>query len=352
MKKAKNEAAEKNMKLAENKQKNKTAENIPSEKPKSKDKNEKDLLFKKVLYGYDPEEVAAYIDELTQTLESSTRLHESKLSSIKEELVLSNRERDSYGEKYRDCKAKLEAALNKEKPAAVLPAAEEKADRIPELEAVVEALKNKLEKAEAENVRLREMTEQNEQSAFDEYLSKIASLENENRQISLQSDALRRENGELLAASQKYDGLFSEYNGILAQLEKKKAELASKEEEAVLLGEELEKKLRETAELSAEKENIKKKAAELEVKNDVLRQKLEENENEIIRLKDSNKAQAFEYADKVNALESEQARNRLALQKELQLHDYYISQAELTVAQLTKQMEQIKQSLGEFKDGQ
>lgn len=350
MKKAKNEPAENTKKLAESKQNNKTAENTPSEKSKSKDKSERDFPFKKVLYGYDPEEVTAYIDELTQTLESSTRLHESKLSSIKEELVLSNRERDSYGEKYRDCKAKLEAALNKEKTAAPVTVIEAKGDRTPELEAVIETLKNKLEKAEAENEKLREMTEQNARSALDEYLSKIASLEKENRQISLQSDALRRENGELLAASQKYDGLFSEYNGILAQLEKKKAELASKEDEAKLLSEELEKKLKEAAELSAEKEKIKKKAAELEVKNDVLRQKLEENEGEIIRLKDSNKAQAFEYADKVNALESEQAKNKLALQKELQLHDYYISQAELTISQLTKHMEQIKQSLSEVKE--
>lgn len=343
MKKAKIEAAE-------TQQKNKTAENIPSEKSKNKDKSERDLLFKKVLYGYDPEEVTAYIDELTQTLDSATRLHESKLSSIKEELVLSNRERDSYGEKYRECKAKLEDALNKAEPVAAVPVIEEKEDRTPEFEAVIETLKNKLEIAEAENEKLREMTGQNAQNAVDGYLSRIAVLENENRQISLQSDALRREKQELLVFSEKYDGLFSEYNEILSQLEKTKAELASKEDEAKLLNEELSRKIKETAAVSAEKEKIKKKAAELEVKNDVLRQKLEENESEIIRLKDANKAQAFEYADKVNTLESEQAKNKLALQKELQLHDYYISQAELTISQLTKQMEQIKQSLGEVKD--
>lgn len=350
MKKAKNEAAENNTKLAETKQNNKTAENTPSEKSRSKDKGEKDLFFKKVLYGYDPDEVMAYIDELTQTLEASTRLHESKLSSIKEELVLSNRERDSYGEKYRECRAKLEEALKKEEPAAVLPVIEEKEDRTPELEAIIETLKNKLEKVEDENEKLREMTEQNAQSAFDEYRSKIADLENENRQISLQSDSLRRKNGELVAVSEKYDGLFAEYNEIMAQLEKKKAEIASKEDEANLLNEELEKKITEVTALSAEKEDIKKKAAECEVKNDVLRQRIEENESEIIRLKDINKAQAFEYADKVNSLESEHAKSKLAMQKEIQLHDYYISQADLTISQLTKQMEQIRQSLCGFKE--
>ncbi len=346
MKKAKNEAAENNVKLAENKQKNK-AENIPSEKAKAKDKTGNELSFKKVLYGYEPDEVAAYIEELSETLEASTRLHESKLSSIKEELVLSNRERDSYAEKYRECKAKLEEALKKEEKPVTLPVIEEKEDRTSELEAMIEMLRNKLEKSEEENASLRGMTEKNTQNAFDEYLSKISALEGENRQISVRADALMRENSELSAVSEKYNGLFAEYNEILARFKKTKAELASKYEETKLLNEELSEKIKELNQINAENEKLKKKAAEIEVKNDVLKQKLEENESEIVRLKDANKTQAFEYADKINSLESEQAKSRLALQKELQLHDYYISQAELTISQLTKQMEQIKQSIAD-----
>lgn len=346
MKKAKNDAAENNAKLAESKQKNK-AENIPSEKSKTKDKSENGFSFKKVLYGYEPDEVAAYIEELSKTLESSTRLHESKLSSIKEELLLSNRERDSYAEKYRECKTKLEDALKKEEKVAPVPVAEEREDRTPELEATIETLRSKLEKSEEENAALREMTEKNTRNAFDEYLSKISALEGENRQISVRADALMRENSELSAVTEKYNGLFAEYNEILARFEKTKAELASKYEETKLLNEELSEKIRESNQISAENEKLKKKAAEIEVKNDVLKQKLEENESEIVRLKDANKTQAFEYADRINSLESEQAKNRLALQKELQLHDYYISQAELTISQLTKQMEQIKQSIAD-----
>ena len=64
---------------------------------KEKEKNE--TLFKKVLYGYDPEEVASYIEDINNTYESAARMQEAKLSSIKEELVLANRERDFYSEK-------------------------------------------------------------------------------------------------------------------------------------------------------------------------------------------------------------------------------------------------------------
>ena len=101
MKKAKNDTAKVNTKPAEN-----TKKGAPQ-----KEKSQGELPFKKALYGYDPEEVAAYIEEMSATYDSSMRIHEGKLSSLKEELLLSNRERDSYSEKYRDCKARLDNLL-------------------------------------------------------------------------------------------------------------------------------------------------------------------------------------------------------------------------------------------------
>lgn len=341
MKKAKNETvAEKETKVADNKKK--TAEsikNLPSEKIRNKDKENRELNFKKVLYGYDPEEVASYIDELNETYESSSRIHESKLSSLKEELVLSNRERDSYGEKYRACKAKLDAASRPPEPK------EEKEDKSAEYEAVIAGLKEKIEQMKSENSRLQQAADQGTNKTFDEFTGRIAALENENRQMGIRADSLKRENSQLLASAQKYDGLFCEYNAVLSQVELLKAELASKENEIQLLKEETEAKISEINGLSSENEENKKKAAELEVENGVLKRRIEENKEEISRLKNVNKKQAYEYADKINSLESEQAKSKLEMQKELKLHDYYINQAELTLAEFTKQMEQIKQSL-------
>ena len=95
----------------------------------------------------------------------------------------------------------------------------------------------------------------------------------------------------------------------------------------------------------AESEDVKKLNAELEIKCSVLEKRAAENETEIARLKDANKQQAFECAEKINALENEHARERLESQKELKLHSYYIEQAQLTLTELTKQMEQIKGSI-------
>lgn len=349
MKKAKNEAVTNGVRTEENKHKNKTAksspQNVPSEKIRGKEIEDRELIFKKVLYGYDPDEVNSYINELSATYEASARNHEAKLSSMKEELVLSNRERDSYGEKYRECKSKLDA-MPEQRPAEII--YQETEDRSAEYEAVIEKLKARIEQVEFENLQLKQTADSGDSSKkLDEYIGRIAELEEENRKISIDAEAVSRENSELRVTSQKYESLFGEYNAVLAQLELSKAEAASKKNEILLIKEELEKKLDEMNTLSSENEELRKKSAELEIGNGVLKQRLEEKENEILRLKDINKTQAYEYADKVNMLESEQAKSRLAMQKELKLHDYYINQAEITLAELSKQMEQIKQSLSD-----
>ena len=77
----------------------------------------------------------------------------------------------------------------------------------------------------------------------------------------------------------------------------------------------------------------------------MLEKRAAENETEIVRLKDVNKQQAFECAEKINALENEHARQRLESQKDLKVHSYYIEQAQLTLTELQKQMDRIKDSL-------
>lgn len=333
MKKSKNEAvAQGNTKNAEIKAAY-AGKNNPSDK---KEKETAEYPFKKVIYGYDPEEVAAYINELNETYESSSRMHESKLSSMKEELVLSNRERDSLIEKYKECRAKLADSANKEL---------QLHDNSAEYEETIAALYKKLELSERENENLRKAAESKNEMKALEYTDRIATLEKEKAQLTLIIQSLQTENGELTAVSQKYDGLFESYNSVLSQYELLKSKLLTKEDELKILLSQLEDKSEEIKTLYAENEDIKKLNAELEIKSGVLEKRAEENETEIIRLKDVNKQQAFEYAEKINTLENEHARQRLESQKELKVHSYYIEQAQLTLSELQKQMTQIKESL-------
>lgn len=331
MKKAKNETAKNNAKT------NEKAKDIAVDIARDKEDTTGDLGFKKVFHGYDPDEVMAYINELRQSSESSSRMHESKLSSLKEELVLSNRERDSYAEKYRMCMAGF-AKAEQEK---------EKEDKTAEYEAVIAQLKERNERLEQDNLQLRETAERGGRMLTEEYLGRISSLENENKQLAVRLDFLKRESDEMGAVSQKYDELFVQFNTISAQHELVKAEVQAKDNEAKLLRDELERKATELNENINETEKVKRSLAQLEIESNVLRQRLEENEAEITRLRDVNQAQAVEYAEKISALESEIAAERLAAEKQRKLRDYYVEQAQLTLAELSKQVEQIKTSMGE-----
>lgn len=333
MKKTKNEAAaNKKPKSAEKEEK--ISVNESAEKIRNKDGEGGGLSFKKILYGYDPGEVESYIEELSKTYEAAARNYEMKLSSIKEELVLSNRERDSYSKKYRECMAGIDK-LPKD--------AKAESDNT-EYTKIIDALNDKLEKAELEIEFLREQGNAGNDALFGEYNEKIAFLENENREISTRAEAIMRRNDELVETEQKYQALFSEYNSAVTQIEYLKADKAAAEKEIAELKEELGAGLNSIKELSFANDEAKKRLTELEAENSVLSQCAEENEKEISRLKDTNKAQAHEYADKINLLESEQANSRLAIQKEIKLRDYYIGQAQATLAELSDQMELIRKT--------
>lgn len=286
------------------------------------------LSFKKVLYGFDPEEVIAFVNELIESNENAARLHESKLSSLKEELVLSNRERDSYSRELKTLRsAQPQPVVEK-----IIVTDNNSADLAP--------LKEEIERLRAENFRLQEAASQ----ISDGNDEKISSLEAENRELSVLADSLKRENAQLSAEAQRYNSLFEEYSGILKKSESIGAELESKSAEAEMLKGELAGKAEEIRLALDENREIAQKAAELEVKNGILLQKAEENEAVIEHLREEGKAQAHENAEKISLLEAELSKSRLAVQKDIQLHEYYVSSAELAVAELSKQLEKIKQS--------
>ncbi len=330
MKKAKNENSRNNNV--------KPAENAKNNAPQ-KEKVQGELPFKKALYGYDPDEVAAYIEEMSTTYASSMRIHESKLSSLKEELLLSNRERDSYSEKYKECKALLDKALDGRQQTP------QPHDNSAQYEETIAALRKKLELAESENENLRKAAESKNETKALEYTDRIATLEKEKAQLAQTLQALQTENGELTTVSEKYNALFDSYNSIYSQYEIVKSKLLTKEDELKDLNSQLEGKSEEIKVLYTENEDVKKLNAELEIRCSVLEQRAEENETEIARLKDVNKQQAFECAEKINTLENEHAKQRLESQKELKVHSYYIEQAQLTLTELQKQMNRIKDSL-------
>ena len=301
---------------------------IPSGKIRATDKDEGELQFRKVLYGYDPEEVAAYIQELHDTYASAAKIHESKLSSLKDELVLSNRERTSCAEKAREIQAKASADL------------QAKDSRIAEYEATVQQLEETVEALKAEIVSLRSQPSPSPAvaKADNSSIQKIRELEEIIRQ-------LQSENASLLEQTDSRGTLEDEYKSVLEQLEEVKARLEAREDELKRKAEELAEKAAKIIELSAENQKANKRIGELEIKNGVLTQSDSEKAEEIAALREASDTAAFRNAERISELESEHAQKILAMQKDIKMYTYYVERAELSVAELTKQIDMIKQAL-------
>lgn len=331
MKKNKNDTAKANI-TRENTESFKSND-IPSENKKADNNKERELPFRKVLYGYNPDEVQAFIDELTKSCEASLKLHESKLSAMKEELAFSNRERDRYIEK---CKA-YQLKMSEKSPSV-----ENNAE---EYEATVSHLTQIIKKLKSENDSLRNSRSVSPADSADKYTEKISLLENRNKEIENALLSAESKNTELSNEIEKYASVSAEYKSLMQELEETKSRLSLCKNELKNKCDELEEKESKINALAEEKNSLEKKITELEVENGVLSQRIAQSEDETSKLRETNKAIIFENAEKINALENEQAKNKLAVQKELKLYGYYVDRAELTVAELTKQLEQLKQSI-------
>lgn len=321
--------------------KNKAPENIeslngngiPSEKINTDSNDERGLPFKKVLYGFNPEEVQAFISELTKRYEASLKLHESKLSTMKEELAFSNRERDLYIKK---CKENQSQTRDKALPV------EDEAD---EYNVIIAQLKESIGKLEAENEKLRNQQAAASSEYAEEYVKKIAILESENAETKNALVSEKAKNEELTQQIEEYALISEECKSVKQELENTKSILLHCENDLKSKCDEAEEKDAKLNVLTAEKNEAEKKITELEVKNNVLMQRIAESEEEISRLNETNKAIVFENAEKINALENEQTKIKLDFRKERKLYGYYVDRAELTIAELTKQIEKIKESI-------
>ncbi len=332
MKKAKNEAVN-NKSKTQDMNEIVNGKTIPSENMQIDIKDEKELPFKKVLYGFNPDEVQSFIEELTKSYEASLKLHESKLSSMKEELAFSNRERDRYIKKCKDYQSEAE---KKAVPA------EDKTD---EHNATIMCLTETIKKLEAENENLRNAHPISPAVPDKQYAERISLLENRNKEIENALSSAKNQNTELTKQIEKYASISDEYKSVFQELEETRAQLSRCENELKNKCEETEEKTAKINALTKEKNDATKEITELEVKNSVLSQRITESEEENSKLREANKTLIFENAEKINELENEHAKNKLAIQKELKLYGYYIDRAELTVTELTKQIEQIKQSI-------
>ncbi len=98
------------------------------------------VTFKKVMRGYDPAEVQAYIEEMNRTMQDATKNYENRMAEMKSALALANRERDTILARY--------GAETEEGPT------EAEQSQLDEAQAEVAGLQGKLKEAQAARSRI------------------------------------------------------------------------------------------------------------------------------------------------------------------------------------------------------
>lgn len=320
---------------------------------KREDSNHTDLPFKKSLYGYDAADVKNYIDELNSNTLSVGKVYEAKINELKDELALCYRERDSFKEAMLKLKSELEQATAAPAPQASenSPATAEGANsglesrtaseqekfnrKAEEYEKTISELNTAIAKAENEIQRL---------TAFE---TQVSQLSDENKELSKEAASLKQKNNELKLELARHAEIAAAYDNIVAENERLKAETAAVKKSFDDVSNELNAKNDSLAALSSENEKLRIEVSETGIKYTVMCQQAEKAEAEAAELKDKNKSQAYEFAAKINEFESQHTKEKLNLQKNMQVNAYHIKQMNLLVQELSSQVEQVEKSFDE-----
>lgn len=291
------------------------------------------VTFKKVMRGFDPEEVIAYIDEMSKTMQEASKNYELRMAEMKQELTFANRERDTL-------RARCEELEHSSAPApAPTPVPEpeavpEKPKRGKSQQDQIESLQKQLEEERALNISAADAV-QNINAQIDALSAQLQDKEAQLASCYERIDLLEEQNG-------KQQSMRENYEDALAQLEKMKADSMAYKEQIDVFTAEAKATEAHLQKTETENVNLKTELGRVNIENSLLEEKNEQYKKEIFEMKAEAKEKAYENAEKLAAGEDALQQEKMKLQKQIQLQNYHIEQAGAAVEELKKQLEQIR----------
>ncbi len=280
------------------------------------------VTFKKVMRGYDPAEVQAYIEEMNRTMQDATKNYENRMAEMKSALALANRERDTILARY--------GAETEEGPT------EAEQSQLDEAQAEVAGLQGKLKEAQAARSRI----EAELQSKIADERAARESLEKELETASTQIEGMKQR-------CEQYQSVQTQYEQALGTIEELKAKLKAAQEEKEVQDAEYATAQVHFDKVEGENASLKAELSRAHVENALLVEKNEAHKNEIAQMKSEIKEKAYAYAEKLSAGEDELRKEQVKLQKKVQMQNYHIEQASAAVEELTRQLQAIQASFAE-----
>lgn len=302
--------------------------------------NENEIEFKRVLRGFDPDEVRAYIEEMNQSMQDASKNFEMRMAEMKQELTLVSREKENLRERCAQLEAKPAEALPAEPKPKPEPEPEpEKPKRGKSQQTQIDSLKKQLEEEKAISAESDERLKK----AADEIEALNEQLRAAKQELAESSERMQ----ELESMAEKSLPMREQYEDCLVQIEKLKAEAASYQEETEMLKAESKATAEHLKKTEDENSSLKTELSRINVENSILQKKNGQYRKELSELKAEAKSKAYDFAEKLSAGEDALRQEQMRLTKKLQVQTYHIEQAEAAVEELKKQLEQIKFSFDE-----
>ena len=280
------------------------------------------VTFKKVMRGYDPAEVQAYIEEMNRTMQDATKNYEMRMAEMKSALALANRERDTILARY--------GGDTEETPA------DEDHSQLDEAQAAIAGLQGKLEEEKASRGRL----EAELQARIGDERAARERTEKELEAAFTQIEGLKQR-------CEQYQSEQTQYEQALGTIEELKAKLLASQEEKEIQSAEYATAQTHFEKVESENASLKTELSRATVENALLAEKNEAYKNEITQMKSEIKEKAYVYAEKLSAGEDELRKEQIKLQKKVQMQNYHIDQANAAVEELTRQLQAIQESFAE-----
>lgn len=285
------------------------------------------VSFKKVMRGYDPEEVLAYIEEMNRTMQDASKNYEKRMAEMKSALALANRERDTvlarYGGENAEASADAERSQLDE-------------SQLDEAQEKIAGLQCRLEEAQAASGRM----EAQMQSRIGDERAARESAEKELETVCAQLEGMKQR-------CEQFRFVQTQYEQSLGTIEELKAKLQATQEEKEIQGAEYATAQIHFEKVESENTSLKTELSRAQVENTLLAEKNEAYKNEIAQMKSEIREKAYVYAEKLSAGEDELRKEQVKLQKKVQMQNYHIEQAGAAVEELTRQLQAIQASFSE-----
>lgn len=271
----------------------------------AKTENMAAVTFKKVMRGFDPEEVLAYIEEMSRTMQAQAKNYEMRMADMKQALALANRERDTLLMQCGD------------------------APPVPEQPPVPQT-------AEAADSKQQEALRMLE-----------AELQAERAQRAQLEQALQSSNAQVQTLTQQcaqLEPVQAQYADALGQVEAMKAQLRALQEEKEMQSAEIGTARTHYEKVETENGKLKTELSRVQVENALLEEKNESYKKEIADMHTQIQEKAYAYAEKLSEGEDALRKEQVKLQKKIQMQNYHIDRAGAAIEELSRQLQEIRAS--------